>query len=212
MQLSAIFEGLISTLAAAGVVAASAWLYSWCRNMLLERALKDSIKPYGVGVGFRLHPLLTEFTLQIHNYANAAVRVRAVIFVSEIFHIELEPEPKRLLFQTPLSNEATRPKFKRKNLSRVVLQPDNNPHSILLPSKTMSIWRVQPQTIGQHEWIIKRVYVVFEYATIFGNAAMIRVEANEASFKLIKREFERLARAAYHKIPIDDPTGIKNET
>jgi hypothetical protein len=211
MQPSAIFESLIASLAAASVIAAIAWLYSWCRNMFLERALKDSINPNGVGVGFRLHPLLAEFTLQIHNYANAAIRVRAVIFVADKFHIELEPEPKRLIFQTPLSNEAIRPKFKRKSLSRAVLQPDNNPHSILLPSKTMSVWRVRPQTIEQHEWIIKRVFVVFEYATIFGNAAMIRVEAKESSFKLIKSEFERLSNAAYHKVPIGDPRGSASE-
>ncbi|MGH8428342.1 MAG: hypothetical protein ACRES7_10250 [Gammaproteobacteria bacterium] len=205
MEVTKILEGMIASLLAAGVIAGVAWLYSWCRNMLLERALKQAINPNGVGVEFRLHPLHAEFTLQIHNYANATIRVRTVIFVSEHWHIVLDPDPQKRLFQTPLNNEATRKKFKRKRLSRGLLEPDNNPHSILLPSKTMAVWRVNPQTIGQREWVINDVFVVFEYATLFGNAAMIRVKVGENPLKLIKHNFERLSRAAHLKKPFDEP-------
>jgi len=141
--------------------------------------------------------------LQVHNYADATVRVRAIVFIADKFHVELEPDPGGKIYQTPLNNEITRKKFKRKHLSKGSLDPDNNPNSVLLPPKTMSVWRVHPETIGNREWKIVDIFMVFEYATIFGNSALVRMKAKESTLKLVKDNFEPLSSSAHNKQPYD---------
>jgi hypothetical protein len=209
MKPEAIAENFLASILAATLIALVAYLFSRVRNFFLERQLRNAIDPNGVGVEFNLSPLVAKFNIQIHNYANAAIRVRTVVLVCDKFHVELTPS--QTLFQTPLSNEAVRPKFPRKFLPRDILAPDNNPHAVLLPAKTMSFWSVDTQQVSSREWIVEKVFMVFEYATIFGNVAMVRIEAKGSAFDLIKKNFESLARAAYRKEPLDDSHSFANK-
>ena len=203
MNFCNVTENLVSTILSAAIIAAVAWIYSFIRNLRLEAQLSDAINPNGVDVGFDQSTYRASFTLQIHNYANATIRVRAVAFIAEKFHIELRPVRDKEIYQTPLSNEIVRPQFKRKHLSKGSLEPDNNPHSMLLPPKTMGIWEIAPDTIGTHEWVIKDIFIVFEYATVFGNSALVRIKAKEPTLSLVKKNFEPLAKAVHNKQPYD---------
>lgn len=203
MNFCSIGESFVSTVLSAAFIAAAAWVYSWVRNLRLEAQLSDAINPNGVGVSFDPSTYQATFTLQIHNYANATIRVRSIVFIAEKFHVELQPAKNKALYQTPLSNEIVRPQFKRKHLSKGSLEPDNNPHSMLLSPKTMGIWEVAPDTIGAHEWVIRDIFIVFEYATLFGNSALVRIKAKEPTLQLVKNNFEPLARAVHNKQPFD---------
>jgi hypothetical protein len=124
-------------------------------------------------------------------------------------HLELTPAQGRPIYQTPLSNEITRPKFRRKHLSKGPLEPDNNPNSMLLPPKTMGIWEIRTETFTSREWIVENVYVVFEYATIFGNGALVRMKVADPVLRLIKENFEPLARAVHREEPFDVMHGLR---
>ena len=206
MDFSTYLSDVLSALSVAAVITLVAWGYSWGRNLKLERSLKDAISPNGVGVSYSLLPLSAEFTVQIHNYTGAYIRVRSVVLMAEQWHIELIPSKKHDIFQTPLSNEVARPKFGRTFISKGTLEEDNNPHSKVLPPKTMGMWEVQPGSIGQHDWKLVRGFVVFEYPTIFGNAAMVRMEIPESSFKLIRETFEELNTCFRERRPLPDPS------
>lgn len=203
MNFISIAESFASTILSAAFIAAAAWVYSWVRNLQLEAKLSDALDPNGVGISFDPCTHQASFTLQIHNYANATIRVRSIVFIAEKFHVELRPAKSIDLYQTPLSNEIVRPQFKRKRLSKGSLEPDNNPHSMLLPPKTMGIWEVAPNEIGTHEWVIKDIFIVFEYATVFGNSALVRIKAKEPVLRLVKDSFEPLAKAVHNKQPFD---------
>lgn len=205
MDFSSYVSDVLSALSAAAAIALVAWAYSWGRNLKLERSLKDAISPNGVGVGYSLAPLSAEFTLQIYNYTSAYIRVWSVVLVAEKWHMELSPSKKHKLFQTPLSNEVIRPEFKRTFISKGALEEDNNPHSKVLPPKTMGIWEVWPGSIGQHDWKLVRGFVVFEYPTLFGNTAMVRMEIPESSFKLIRETFEELNTCYRERRPLPEP-------
>jgi len=205
MSFSSFIPDALAALTAAGVIALSAWLYSWLRNLNLEKGLKRAISPNGVGVNYSLEPLEAEFTIQIHNYTNAYIRVRSVLLVAEKWSIELSPSKKHEIFQTPLSNEVMRPKFRRTFLYAGAIDEDNNPHSRILPPKTMSIWEVWPDAIGQHDWNLRHGYIVFEYPTLFGNTAMVRMEIPEVHFKLIKESFEELNTCFRERRPLPHP-------
>lgn len=213
MDFSSYVSDVFSALSAAAVIALVVWGYSWGRNLKLEQSLKDAISPNGVGVSYSLVPLSAEFTMQIHNYTSAYIRVWSVILMAEKWHMELGPSKKHELFQTPLSNEVVRPKFERLFISKGVLEEDNNPHSKVLPPKTMGIWEVWPGSIGQHDWKLIRGFVVFEYPTLFGNTAMVRMEIPESSFKLIRETFEELNTCYREGRPLPGPdqrTGHSN--
>ena len=209
MKLENILENFLANIFAAVFVAIVVFFVSCIRNFFLERKLKEAISSNGVGIKYGLNPLVAEFSLQIHNYANAGVRVRGVVLICDKFSVELSPG--QTLYQTPLSNEITRERFVRTYLSKDALTLDNNPHAILLPAKTMAIWYAKTDQISTREWLVKKVYVVFEYSTIFGNIAMVRVEAQESAFKLIKENFENLARAAYRKEPMGGVEMLQNK-
>jgi hypothetical protein len=202
MNYQSITENVLAAVFSAILLGAMAWLLSWIRNLHLERKLKDAINPNGVGVGFDQRTHQGSFTLQIHNYATATIRVRAIVLIADKFHVELRPARDKPLYQTPLSNEIVRPTFKRKHLSRGSIEPDNNPNSMLLPPKTMGIWEAWPNDIASREWIIKDVYMVFEYATLFGNSALVRMKVPDSTLRLIKENFEPLSKAAYNKQPL----------
>lgn len=209
MNYSDIAENVVAALLSALAITAIVWAISWTRNILLERKLKDAINPNGVGIDYDASKNRGTFSLQIHNYANAAIRVRAVVLKTDKFHVELRPAEGKPIYQTPLSNEIVRHKFKRKHLSKGVLEPDGNPNSMLLPPKTMGVWEVKSETITSREWIVESVYVVFEYATIFGNSALVRVKAKESTLRLVKQNFEPLWRAIHRKEPSDVCHGLR---
>lgn len=209
MNTVSIAENVLAALISAALLGAAVWLYSWLRNLRLEAQLTEAINPNGVGVGFDPRTFQASFTLQIHNYANATIRVRGIVFIADRFHVEMRPAEGKPLYQTPLSNEMVRPTFKRTHLSKGSLEPDNNPHSMLLPPKTMGMWEVAPDTIGNREWIVKDIYVVFEYATVFGNSALVRMKVKESTLRLVKENFEPLAKAAHNKQPFDMMAGFK---
>ena len=212
MNYQNVCENIVATILSAITIAIGAWLISWIRNLLLEKKLKDAINPNGVGIGFDPTTYQWSFSLQIHNYSNATIRVRAIVFIADKFHVELQPAKDKPIYQTPLSNEIVQPKFKRKHLSKGSLEPDNNPNSMLLPPKTMGVWEVSPETIGSREWILKDIFMVFEYATIFGNSALVRMSANEVTLNLVKDNFERLSKASHRKEAFDMLYGIKRAT
>ena len=78
-----------------------------------------------------------------------------------------------------------------------MLEEDGNPHAMLLPPKTMGVWEVDPQTIGSREWKIAKVYLAFEYTTLFGNVALVRIEPNKQTLTSIRESFEPLSRALH---------------
>jgi hypothetical protein len=199
MNICAIVEGFISTILSAAFIAAIVWIYSWIRNLRLEAKLTDAISPNGIGIDYDPRTHQGSFTLQIHNYANATIRIRSVVFIADMFHIELRPAENKTIYQTPLSNEVVRPKFKRTHITKGALEQDGNPNSMLLPPKTMGIWEVHMKTIEKREWVIKDIFVVFEYATVFGNSALVRMKAKEPILKLVKENFEPLAKDIYNK-------------
>jgi hypothetical protein len=203
MNPASVVDGFTSTVLAAAFVAVVAWVFSWVRNSALERKLKEAIDPNGVGVEFDRETHKASFSLQVHNYADATIRVRAIVFIADRFHVELEPDPNGKIYQTPLSNEITRKKFKRKHLSKGSLEPDNNPNAVLLPPKTMSIWRVPSETIGTREWTVVDIFMVFEYSTIFGNSALVRMRVGDTTLKLVKDNFEPLSSSLYNKRSYD---------
>lgn len=208
MNNQSIVENVLAALISAGILWAVALIWLWIRNLRLEAKLADAIDPNGVGIGFDPRTFQGSFNLQIHNYANAAIRVRGIVFIADKAHVELRPAVGKGLYQTPLTNEIVRPCFKRAHLSGS-LEPDNNPHAMLLPSKTMGIWEVAPETIGSREWIVNEIYLVFEYATVFGNTALVRIKAKERTVRLVKESFEDLAKAVHNKRPFDMMAGLK---
>lgn len=129
--------------------------------------------------------------------------------MTDMFHVELQPAHDKSTFQTPLTNEIIQSKFKRKHLSKGTLEPDDNPHAMLLPPKTGGWWNVAPDTIGSREWVVEEIYMVFEYATVFGDSALVRIKAPESTLKMVKNNFERLSISAHRKIPYDFSHGIK---
>lgn len=199
MNWNLVLESFVSNLMAAAAIAGTAWAASWVRNHRLEQRLADSIAPNGIGMGFDPVTLAAEFTLQIHNYADATVRVRSIVFVAERFHLELRPRRDRSIYQTPLTNEVLQTKFKRKFLSKGALEEDGNTHAMLLPAKTMGVWEVDPNTLAQHKWKIVKVYMAFEYATLFGNLALIRVEPKPELVQAIRNSLEPLSSALHEK-------------
>jgi hypothetical protein len=209
MNTYSIAENFIATILSAALIGVVAWVYSLLRNLRFERQLTEAISPNGVGVGFDPSTYRGSFNLQIHNYANATIRVRSIVFIADTFHVELRPAEGKPIYQTPLSNEIVRPKFKRQHLSKGSLEPDNNPHSMLLPPKTMGIWEVPPGDIGTREWVVKDIFMVFEYATVFGNSALVRIKASESTLRLVKENFERLSKAVHHKQPFDIYHGLQ---
>lgn len=207
MDYTNIIENIIAALISAIVIGFVAWVVSWVRNTLLERKLKNSINPNGAGIQYDQANNRGTFTLQIHNYSNSTIRVRAIVLVADKFRVELKPSPLPVR-QTPLSNEIALPKFKRKHLSKGALDPDNNTSAMLLPPKTMGFWEIKSESISSREWIIENIFMVFEYATIFGNSAMVRMEAPESTLKLVKQNFEPLFHAIHNKKPFDVYHGL----
>lgn len=212
MNFQSVCENVVAAVLSAILLASIAWLLSWVRNLLLERKLKDAIAPNGVGIGFDQNAHKGSFSLQIHNYANATIRVRAIVFMADKFHVELRPSQDKPIYQTPLSNEIVRPKFKRTHLSKGSIEPDNNLNAMLLPPKTMGFWEVPSDVIGTREWKVADIYMVFEYATIFGNSALVRMKATNSTLQLVKENFERLSIAAHNKQPFDFFHGLKHPT
>ena len=201
MNYLSIAENIVAALLSALAIAGIAWATSWVRNILLERKLKEAINPNGVGIEFDETTNRGTFSLQVHNYANATIRVRAVVLMTDKFYVELKPAENKPIYQTPLSNEIVHPKFRRKHFSKGSLEPDSNPNSMLLPPKTMGVWEVRSETITSREWIVENVFVVFEYATIFGNSALVRIKVPESILRLVKENFEVLSRAIHRKEP-----------
>ena len=185
-----ITENTLANIFAAILIALFVYFASTVRNWLLERDLRNAIDPNGIGIEFNKNPLSAKFSIQIHNYANATIRVRSVVLICDKFHIELLPTKQ--LHQTPLINEVVRPSFDRKSLSKEFITQDTNPDAVVLPPKTMSFWFVGTDMIASRDWVAKKMYVVFEYSTIFGNVAMIRVEVTGQSLNAIKEQFDSL--------------------
>lgn len=202
LSLNNLVEGFMYTVLSAGFVALVAWLYSWIRNCRLETSLSKAVSSNGVGVGFDPSTCEGSFNIQIHNYSTSTIRVRSLVMVADKFHIELQPSLERTIYQTPLSNEIVRPKFARQYLSMGSLAPDNNPHAMLLPPKTMGVWEALPQVIGTREWVIEKIYMVVEYATVFGNSALVRIQLDGATLQAVKESFEPLAKAVHNKQPL----------
>ncbi len=190
MNYLSIAENVIAGILSALAITSIAWAISWIRNLLLEHKLKDAINPNGVGVEYDQSKNRATFSLQVHNYANATIRVRAVVLMTDKFHIELKPAQDKPIYQTPLSNEIVRPKFRRKYFSKGSLEQDGNPYSMLLPPKTMGIWEIRSETFTSHECIVDNVFMAFEYATIFGNSALVRMKATKSILRLVKQSFE----------------------
>lgn len=209
MNYSSIAENVVAALLSALAIASIAWAISWVRNLLLERKLKDAINPNGVGVEYDPSKNRGTFSLQVHNYANATIRVRAVVLMTDKFHVELKPAQDKPIYQTPLTNEIVRPKFRRKYLSKGSIEPDSNPNSMVLPPKTMGVWEVRSETITSREWVVENIFMVFEYATIFGNSALVRMKASESTVCLVKKNFEPLSRAIHRKEPFDVLHGLR---
>ncbi len=199
MNWNTVAESFISSILAAAAIATAAWAFSWLRNHRLENRLADSLSANGIGMSFNPATLTAEFSLQVHNYADATIRVRSVVFIADRFHIELRPRKDRTLFQTPLSNEILAPKFRRRLLSKGVLEDDGNPHAMLLPAKTMAIWEIDPTTLAQRKWKLEKVYMAIEYTTLFGNVALIRVEPKQQLVESIRNALEPLVNALYEK-------------
>ena len=44
--------------------------------------------------------------------------------------------------------------------------------------------------------------MVFEYATLFGNSALVRMRVSDPTLRLIKENFESLSRALHNKQPL----------
>lgn len=190
-------ESTLANIFAAVAIAVSAWLASRIRNQILEKRLAQSLSPNGIGMEFNSLTKTAKFTLQVHNYADATIRVRSIVLIADKFHIELRRSTKHLLNQTPLTNEIVAPNFPRKIFSKGLLEEDENPHAMLLPPKTMGVWEVDPQTIGSREWKIAKVYLAFEYTTLFGNVALVRIEPNKQTLTSIRESFEPLSRALH---------------
>lgn len=197
-----VIQDACSALLAASVLAVLAFLFSRARNLRWERDLKRAVDQNGVGWSMD-HNHVPDFSLQIHNYSNASIRVRSVVLVADRFKVELSPMPNRGIEQTPILNELTREKFKRTLLSRQI-EPDNNPHALILPPKTMGIWIADPHTISSREWKIVKAFIAFEYPTLFGNTALIRVELPERALGTIKKVFDELSSASHNKRPMKE--------
>lgn len=209
MNYLSIAENVTAAVFSAVLVAASVWMYSWLRNLILERQLVDAINPGGVGVGFDQKTHKGSFTLQVQNCSNATIRVREIVLMADMFYVSLRPSRDKPLNQTPLTNELVRPIFKRKHLSQGSLEPDNNPDAMLLPPKTSGWWDAWPEDIGAREWIVKDIFMVFEYATIFGNSALVRIRAPASTLSLVKTNFEPLSKAVHNRQSFDFFHGIK---
>lgn len=205
MNYPSVAENVAAAVLSAVLLGAMAWLLSWIRNDRLERKLKGAISPNGVGIDFDESTHRGTFTLQIHNYATATIRVRAIVLMADKYHVELRPSQDKPIYQTPLSNEIVRPTFKRRHLSKGCIEPDNNPNAMLLPPKTMGIWEVPWDVVASREWKIDDVYMVFEYPTLFGNTALVRMRATDSIFKMVKENFELLSSAAHNKQPLHFP-------
>ena len=190
-------ESTLSIIFAAFAIAVSAWFASRIRNQILEKRLAQSLSPNGIGMEFNSLTKTAKFTLQVHNYADAAIRVRSIVLIADKFHIELRRSTKHFLNQTPLTNEIVALNFSRKIFAKGFLEEDGNPHAMLLPPKTMGVWEVDPQTIGSREWKIAKVYLAFEYTTLFGNVALVRIEPNNQTLTSIRESFEPLSRALH---------------
>ena len=190
MNYTSIAENIVASVATAVLVWLALWSYTVIRNLKLEKKLMNAIDPNGVGIQFDPINRIAEFTLQIHNYTNASIRIRGVVLMADKFHIELTPTDK--IYQTPLSNEMTRDKFPRLYLSKGVLGDDNNKNSMLLQAKTMGVWKKDLNEMSPRDWKIGKVFIVIEYGTLFGNSALIRVEAGPSCLKLVKDNFEEL--------------------
>ena len=119
------------------------------------------------------------------------------MFIADKFHIELRRSTMHSLNQTPLTNQIVAPNFPRKIFTKGLLEEDGNPHVMLLPPKTMGVWEVDPKTIGSREWKIAKVYLAFEYTTLFGNVALVRIEPNNQTLISIRQSFEPLSRALH---------------
>ena len=197
VKFSAIAESTFANMLAAIAIAAAAWCVSRVRNFWLEKRLARAISPNGIGVKFDQANGVATFTLQVHNYANATILVRTVVFVADKFHIELRPSMDRGIHQTPLLNEILSSSFSRKIISVGRFDADSNPYAMVLPPKTMGFWEVDSSVIDEREWKIRKVYVVFEYATLFGSLALVRIELEDKFVEAIKKTFEPLSKAAH---------------
>lgn len=205
MNYLSVAESVSAAVLSAVLLGTMAWLLSWVRNDRLERKLKEAISPNGIGIDFDESAYRGTFTLQIHNYATATIRVRAIVLMADKFHVELRPSPDKPIYQTPLSNEIVRPTFKRRHLSRSTIEPDNNLNAMLLPPKTMGIWEVPWDVVASREWKVHDVYMVFEYPTLFGNTALVRMRAADSILKMVKENFELLSSAAHNRRPLHPP-------
>ena len=76
MNWTTVSESALANILAAALIAVSAWLVSRIRNQLLEKRLALSLNPNCVGIEFNSLTKTAKFTLQVHNYADATVRVR----------------------------------------------------------------------------------------------------------------------------------------
>ena len=57
MRFSSFLADVLAALTAAAVIAIAAWIYSWLRNLNLEKGLQKALSPNGVGVYYSQEPL-----------------------------------------------------------------------------------------------------------------------------------------------------------
>lgn len=210
MEIIKVAEGALANLIAASILALVAWFFSLLRNSRLERKLEEGISPNGIGTGY--DPISREgsFSLQIHNYSHVSVRVHQVILLAAEgqAHIQMEYDRERGVYQTPLLNEVLQPDFSKKHLAKGFSDNEYDGIYINMPPKTMGIWHVNPKRLGERKWFIREVFFVIEYPTIFGNSALVKLQANEDTLKSIRENFSRVCKCVRENIPLPLPPEI----
>lgn len=204
MDTSSLSTGVLENLTAAAILAAAAWLYSWLRNERLEKQLSQLINANGVGVVYSQDHMQCKFSVQINNYSNATIRVRSVLLVGETGQISLElnRDADHPINQTPLSNEIRNNKISRHSLFKNTLEEDSNPHSVILPPKTMTTFSSSVYSYVKLPLSVKDVWVVYEYSTIFGNVELVKQSASESTRKLITDCFNQLLSAMRDRLTV----------
>ena len=68
---------------------------------------------------------------------------------------------------------------------------------MLLPPKTMGTWEADTKLLAQRPRKVVKVFLVFEYATLFGNVALVRIEPNSTFTKSIQAILEPFSSALH---------------
>jgi hypothetical protein len=197
MDISSFFLGILQGLFVAAILAGVAWIYSWLRNGRLETQLKELISANGVGMKYSQDHMLCIFSVQVHNYSNATIRVRSVLLVGKPGQISLELNLDRdhPINQVPLSNEIRSGKVSRQSLFKNTLEEDQNPNAVLLPPKTMVSFSSQVYSYVNLPLEIQDVWVVYEYSSIFGGVELVKQSVDKRTRELAAKCFADLLGA-----------------